>query len=73
VGESLPGWRACSRLCRKLGPKVEEVAATERPKGAFLLPRRVFRRSVSPQKGEKKLKAQLARRRENEDAWMFEI
>jgi hypothetical protein len=46
-----------SRLTRKLGPKVEEVAATERPKGAFLLLRRVVRRSVSPQKGEKKLKA----------------
>src|ERR1700750_1781616 len=50
---NLPGWRACSRLCRKLGPKDEEVAATERPKGAFLLPRRVVRRSVSPQKGER--------------------
>jgi hypothetical protein len=43
----------------------------ERPKGAFLLPRRVVRRSISPQKGEKKLKAQLARRRENEGAWLF--
>jgi hypothetical protein len=61
------------RLTRKLGPKVEEVAATERPKGAFLLPRRVVRRSVSPQKGEKKLKAQLARRREDEKPWLFEI
>jgi hypothetical protein len=30
VGESLPGWRACSRLCRKNGPRVEEVAAAER-------------------------------------------
>jgi hypothetical protein len=53
------GWaKACldgelARACaRKSGPKDEEVAATERPKGAFLLPRRVFRRSVSPQKGE---------------------
>jgi hypothetical protein len=41
--------RACAR---KNGPRDEEVAAMERPKGAFLLPRRVFRRSVSPQKGE---------------------
>ena len=31
VGESLPGWRASSsRLCRKLGPKDEEVAAAGR-------------------------------------------
>src|SRR3954466_13104931 len=30
AGESLPGWRACSRLCRKYGPGVEEVAAAER-------------------------------------------
>jgi hypothetical protein len=73
VGESLPGWRACSRLTRKLGPKVEEVAATERPKGAFLLLRRVVRRSVSPQKGEKKLKLKLARRREDEKPWLFEM
>src|SRR3954465_705385 len=37
------------------------------------LPRCAFRRSVSPQKGEMKLKAQLARRREDESAWLFEI
>jgi hypothetical protein len=74
VGESLPGWRVLSsRLYRKNGPRDEEVAATERPKGAFLLPRRVVRRSVSPQKGEKKLKAQLARRREDAKPWLFEI
>src|SRR5947209_1997259 len=49
VGESLPGWRASSsRLCRKHGPRDEEAAAAERPKGAFLLPRCAFRRSASP-------------------------
>jgi hypothetical protein len=41
-------------------------------KALLLLPRRVVRRSVSPQKG-RKLKAQLARRREDESAWLFEI
>jgi hypothetical protein len=38
------------------------------------LPRCAFRRPVSPQsRGEKKIKAQLARRRENVSAWLFEI
>src|SRR5882757_8447719 len=36
------------------------------------LPRCAFRRSVSPQGGEKKIKAQLARRCENASAWLFE-
>jgi hypothetical protein len=57
----------------RTGPRDEEVAAMERPKGAFLLPRRVDRRSISPQKGGEKLKAQLARRRENASPWLFEI
>jgi hypothetical protein len=72
VGESLPGWRACSRLTRKLGPKDEEVAAMERPKGAFVTTK--ARRSALhlPSKGEKKLKAQLARRREDAKPWLFE-
>jgi hypothetical protein len=30
VGESLPGWQLRLRLTRKLGPKVEEVAAAGR-------------------------------------------
>src|SRR4051812_17672196 len=38
-----------------------------------LLPRCAFRRPVSPQKGEKKSKAQLALRREDGRAWLFEI
>jgi hypothetical protein len=37
------------------------------------LPRCAFRRPVSPQGGEKKLKAQFARRRDDESAWLFEI
>jgi hypothetical protein len=44
----------------------------ERPKGAFVTTK--ARRSALhlPSKGEKKLKAQLARRRENEKPWLFE-
>ena len=59
LDETGEGWaKACldgelARACaRKNGPRDEEVAAMERPKGAFLLPRRVVRRSISPQKGE---------------------
>src|SRR3954447_11094755 len=36
------------------------------------LPRCAFRRPVSPQGGEKKIKAQLARRGEDASAWLFE-
>jgi hypothetical protein len=63
-----------SRLCRKLGPKDEEVAATERPKGAFVTTkaRRSALRLPSMSRGEK-LKIQLARRRGNASAWLFEI
>src|SRR5947209_5645965 len=56
--------RACAR---KSGPRVEEVPRRSVRRALFLLPRRVFRRSVSPQKGEIKLNAQLARRRGNEN------
>jgi hypothetical protein len=46
----------------------------ERPKGAFCYYHgALFRRSISPQGGEIKLQAQLARRREDADAWLFEI
>jgi GH24 family phage-related lysozyme (muramidase) len=45
----------------------------ERPKGAFVTTKRVVRRSISPQSGGEKLKIQLARRRENEAAWLFEM
>src|SRR3954471_22305804 len=38
-----------------------------------LLPRCAFRRPVSPQEGERELKAKLARRREDASAWLFEI
>jgi hypothetical protein len=53
-GGRKPAWMASllAPAPGRTGPRVEEVAATERPKGAFLLPRRVVRRSVSPQKGE---------------------
>src|SRR4051794_4037302 len=53
VGESLPGWRACSRLRPE-----EPVPGTKKSlrwsvrKALLLLPRRVVRRSISPQKGE---------------------
>jgi hypothetical protein len=62
--------RACAR---KSGPKDEEVAAAERPKGAFVTTK--ARRSALrlPSKRGDKLKAQLARRREDEAAWLFEI
>jgi hypothetical protein len=87
VGESLPGWRACSRLRSEEpvpGTKKSPRRDAERRSAASvflrretrcgqLLPRRAFRRSVSPQcRGEKKIKAQLARRRGNEDSWLFE-
>jgi hypothetical protein len=45
----------------------------ERPKGAFVTTK--ARRSALhlPSKGGDQLKAQLARRREDESAWLFEI
>jgi hypothetical protein len=62
-----------SRLCRKLGPRVEEVAAMERPKGAFVTTK--ARRSALhlPSKRGDRLKAQLAWRREDTGARLFEI
>jgi hypothetical protein len=53
-GGRKPAWMASllAPAPGRTGPRDEEVAAMERPKGAFLLPRRVFRRSISPQKGE---------------------
>ena|SRR5471030_3221068 len=72
---------------RKLGPRDKEIAAAGRWK-AFPWPlilgnpgiklrhcylRRAFWRSVSPHlRGERKIKAQLARRRGNEAVWLFE-
>jgi hypothetical protein len=41
-----------SRLCRKLGPKDEEVAAMERPKGAFCYYQGASFGAPSPLKGE---------------------
>jgi hypothetical protein len=62
-----------SRLCLKRGPKDEEVAAMERPKGAFVTTK--ARRSALhlPSKRGDQLKTQLARRRGNASAWLFEI
>jgi hypothetical protein len=53
-GGRKPAWMASllAPAPGRTGPRDEEVAAMERPKGAFLLPRRVVRRSISPQKGE---------------------
>jgi hypothetical protein len=79
LDETGEGWaKACldgelARACaRKSGPRVEEVAAMERPKGAFVTTKARLSALHLPSKGEIKLKAQLARRRENADAWLFE-
>ena len=88
-GGRKPAWMAGfdSRLCRKHGPGDEEVAAGGAPGGVAVClcfpPLReirrgvlqcAFRRSASPHFSRGgKLKAHLARRRENEDAWLFEI
>jgi hypothetical protein len=62
-----------SRLCLERGPRDEEVAAMERPKGAFVTTK--ARRSALhlPSKRGDQLKAQLARRREDAKPWLFEI
>ena len=57
----------------RTGPRDEEVAAMERPKGAFVTTKARFSALHLPSKGGDQLKAQLARRREDEDAWLFEI
>src|SRR5947199_189469 len=76
-----------SRLCRKHGPGDEEVAAGGAPGGVAVClcfpPLReirrgvlqcAFRRSASPHFSRGgKLKAHLARRRENAGAWLFDI
>src|SRR3954462_11455270 len=66
------GWaKACldgelARACaRKNGPRVEEVAAMERPKGAFCTTKARLSALHLPSKRGDQLKAQLARRREN--------
>src|SRR3954464_11845121 len=71
---------------RKSGPRDEEVAAGGAPGGVavclcFPAIREIrrgvlqcaFRRSASPHLEGRKLKAQLAWRRENAGAWLFEI
>src|SRR5882757_11557037 len=74
VGESLPGCELARGLCRKHGPRDEEVAAAERPKGAFVYYQGASFGAPSPLKVEgRKLEAQLARRRGNASAWLFEI
>ena len=74
-GGRKPAWMASllAPAPGRTGPRDEEVAATERPKGAFLLPRRVVSALRLPSKRGDQLKAQLARRRENASAWLFEI
>src|SRR5436305_12307339 len=76
-----------SRLCREHGPGEEEVAAGGAPGGVAVClcfpPLReirrgvlqcAFRRSASPHFSRGgKLKAHLARRRENAGAWLFDI
>jgi hypothetical protein len=62
-----------SRLCRKNGPRDEEIAAMERPKGAFVTTKARLSALHLPSKRGDQLKAQLARRRENASAWLFEI
>ncbi|HXO72622.1 MAG TPA: hypothetical protein VN838_26985, partial [Bradyrhizobium sp.] len=64
-----PAWMASfgSRLCRKLGPRDEEIAAMERPKGAFCYYQGAsFRRSISPQKGRSTKSPTRAAARERE-------
>jgi hypothetical protein len=79
LDETGEGWaKACldgelARACaRKSGPKDEEIAAMERPKGAVVTTK--ARRSALhlPSKRGDQLKAQLARRREDAGAWLFE-
>src|SRR3954467_3373988 len=58
---------AKSPEARSLSHKSRDGASERR---ILLLPRRVVRRSISPQsRGEDQLKAQLARRRGNAEAW----
>src|SRR4051812_36185247 len=66
-------------LCRKAAKSPEARSLSHKSRdGAserriLLLPRRVVRRSISPQgRGEDQLKAQLARRRGNVNSWLFE-
>jgi hypothetical protein len=74
VGESLPGWRASVRACAgSVGPEVEEVAAAERPKGAFCYYQGASFGAPSPLIEGRELKAQLAPRREDDGVWLFEI
>jgi hypothetical protein len=61
------------RLYRKNGPRDEEVAATERPKGAFFTTKARLSALRLPSKRGDQRKAHLARRRENAGAWLFEI
>src|SRR6185295_11373571 len=74
VGESLPG----CELARGLRPEEPVPGSKKSPrwsvrKALLLLPRRVDRALHLPSKRGEKLKAQLARRRENAEPWLFEI
>src|SRR5947209_9544415 len=73
-GGRKPAWMA-SLLAPALGSQVPGSKKSPRwsvRKALLLLPRRVFRRSISPQRGDQ-LKAQLARRRGNAKLWLFEM
>src|SRR4051812_49948220 len=61
---------AKSPEARSLSHKSRDGASERR---ILLLPRRVVRRSISPQRGEINEKLKLARRREDATAWLFEI
>ncbi|MEA2974772.1 MAG: hypothetical protein QOF19_292, partial [Alphaproteobacteria bacterium] len=81
LGGAGEGWaKACldgepqARACAgSTDPRVEEVAAMERPKGAFVTTKARLSALHLPSKRGDQLKAQLVRRRENAESWLFEI
>src|SRR4051794_40950299 len=73
-GQAAAGNRRAARQPspRKNGPFATNPAM-ERPKGAFCYYQGASFGAPSPLKKGRKLKAQLARRREDEKPWLFEI
>src|SRR4051794_35750135 len=74
TGQAAAGNRRAARQPspRKNGPLATNPAM-ERPKGAFCYYQGASFGAPSPLKKGRKLKAQLARRREDEKPWLFEI
>ena len=74
-GGRKPAWMASllAPAPGRTGPRDEEVAAMERPKGAFCTTKARFSALHLPSKRGDQLKAQLARRRGNAKPWLFEI